>query len=256
MTQKELTRLKPEAKRLLDDEGFLKGEEGHEFLSESKLERYTQSTDYTADLDVLEDRLRQIVDEYSEFNGSMDTEAAVAVHEEIDLTRREASDSGLWNDLAMRHFPWFVRHRWKYESETGMKKKFWTYGSALDSASSTFERLWWIAEMTQENGSYENTRRAFKSRRFCFLVFDTQLGRYKPAALACLDVLYDEDEEENPFASNDVIDATIQRLRRAGTTIPFEGRTKSELVDVVESIREDVEAEQAVSEQTADVSNP
>ncbi|RDZ64222.1 hypothetical protein C5B90_14120 [Haloferax sp. Atlit-12N] len=238
MTQTTLARLKTDAKRLLDDEEFLRGDK--EFFEEGRLERYTQTTNFSADIDALEDRLREIVDEYPQFEGEMDSEAAVAVHEEIDLSRSEASDSRIWNDLAMRHFPWFVRHRWRYESQTGMKKKFWTYGSALDSASSTFERLWWIAEMTQEDGDYENTKKAFESRRFCFRVFDIQLGRYKPAALACLEVLYDEDEES--FAANDVIDETIQRLRRAGTTIPFEGRTKSELVDVVQSIREDVES--------------
>ena len=254
MTQTELTRLKPKAKRLLDDKDFLKGKEGHEFFEESKLDRYTQPTDHTADIDILEDRLRQVKEKYPEYKGIMDSEAAVAVHEEIDLTRSEASDSGIWNSLAIRHFPWFVRHRWKYESETGMKKKFWTYGSALDSVSSTFERLWWIAEMTQEEGDYENTKRVFKNRRFSLLVFDTQLGRYKPATLACLDVLY--DEEDDSFASNDVIGETIQRLRRAGTTIPFEGRTKAQLVDVVQSIRDDVEAEKTEAKQTADVSSP
>lgn len=243
MTQTKLTRLTPEAKRLLDDEAFLRGEDGREYLEEDELERYTKSTDHTADLEVLEERLRGVMDEYDVYDGEMDTEAAVAVHEEIDLSRSEASESGIWNDLAMRHFPWFVRHRWSYESETGMKKKFWTYGAALDSASSTFERLWWIAEMTHEEGDYENTRRAFENRRFCFRVFDIQLGRYKPAALACLEVLYDEDVES--FAVNDVIDETVQRLRRAGSTIPFEGRTKTELVDIVQSIRNDVELDQS-----------
>ncbi|ELZ68568.1 hypothetical protein C457_11206 [Haloferax prahovense DSM 18310] len=238
MTQTTLTRLKADAKRLLDDEAFLRGDK--EFFEDERLGRYSQTTNFSADIDALEGRLRDIVDEYPQFEGGMDSEAAVAVHEEIDLSRSEASDSGIWNDLAMRHFPWFVRHRWRYESQTGMKKKFWTYGSALDSASSTFERLWWIAEMTHEDGDYENTKKAFESRRFCFRVFDIQLGRYKPAALACLEVLYDEGKES--FAANDVIDETIQRLRRAGTTIPFEGRTKSELVDIVQSIREDVES--------------
>ncbi|MFD1513452.1 DUF6339 family protein [Halomarina rubra] len=233
-------RLNHEARQLLDDKAFLNGGEGRVYFDETELEQYTQPTDHTADLDILEDRLRKIVEDHDEYAGEMDKEAAVAVHEEIDLTRSAASDSGMWNDLAMRRFPWFVRHRWRYESETGMKKKFWTYGAALDSASSTFERLWWIAELTQEDGCYKNTRKVFESRRFCFMMFDTQIGRYKPAALACLDALYDDEGES--FASNEVIDATIKRLRRAGTTIPLEGRTKTELTDIVQSIRADVES--------------
>jgi hypothetical protein len=53
--------------------------------------------------------------------------------------------------------------------------------------------------------------------------------------------LYDEEEES--FVSNDVVDETVQRLRRAGTTIPLEGRTKPELVEIVRGIREDVESD-------------
>jgi hypothetical protein len=240
MTETTLTRLTADAKRLLD-EPFLRGEDGHATLPDDQLERYTRETRHSADLDSLRSRLDEIRDEYDEYDGSMDAEAAVAVHETFDLSRAAASDSGLWNDLAMRHFPEFVRHRWAYNSEVGMKKKFWTYGAALDSASSTFERLWWIAELTQVDGDYENTERALQSRRFCFRVFDIQLGRYKPAAIACLEVLYDEEEES--FVSNDVVDETVQRLRRAGTTIPLEGRTKPELVEIVRGIREDVESD-------------
>ncbi|GAD52051.1 hypothetical protein MBEHAL_0811 [Halarchaeum acidiphilum MH1-52-1] len=239
MSEDRLTRLDSGARTLLeDDPGFLRGEEGSKWLNEDDLSRYTHETDYTADLDSLGDRLQDIVDEYSKYTGEMDTKAAKAVHEEIDLSRAAASDSGIWNALAMKYYPWFVRHRWKYESKTGMKKKFWTYGAALDSNSSTFERLWWIAELTHEGDDYTNTRRAFRSRRFCFRVFDIQLGRYKPAALALLDVLY--DEENGSFVSNDIIDGTVKRFRRAGSTVPLEARTQDELVPMIQGIREDV----------------
>lgn len=240
MTQQRLIRLKSGARTLLDDNpDFLKGKEGAKWLDDSELERFTESTDYTADLNALKGRLEQVKEDYKEYDGEMDTEAAVAVHEEIKLTKSAASDSGIWNALAINHFPWFVRHRWKYESKNGMKEKFWTAGTPLDSRSSTFERLWWIAELTQEDGNYDNTRRVFKNRRFCFRVFDIQIGRYKPAVLALLEVLY--DEEEDSFAANDVIDETVQRLRRAGSTVPLEGRTESELITIVENIRNDVE---------------
>lgn len=244
MTETQLTRLKPGAHTLLDDNpGFLRGDDGEEWLDEGELDRFTEDTPHSADVETLEERLRGIKETTKEHSGEVDIEAAEVVHKSIPLSPAAASDSGIWNDLAIRHFPWFVRHRWNFQGKTAMKNKFWTAGTQLDGKASTFERLWWIAELTHEGGDYENTRRAFQSRTFCNRVFDIKLGRYKPATLACLEVLYDEDADD--FVSNDVVNDTLLRFRRVGSTIPFEGRTKDELVPIVEKIKQDELAQQS-----------
>lgn len=112
-----------------------------------------------------------------------------------------------------------IEHRWKYEGTQAMKKKFWTYGVPLDSVSSTFERLWWIAELTRDGDDYTYTRRAFGNRRLCFRFFDIQLGRYKPAARACIEVLHDEEEDE--YKDNPTIDHTVQKFRKTASKVTF-----------------------------------
>lgn len=243
-----------------DNENFLKGQSGHEYLNESDLSDYVEELEFIhdseapgeVDLEGLEAELRRIEAEYEQGNGQMDTEAAVAVREHINITRAQAADHGIWHDLSIRKFPWFVRHRWSYEGEAAMRKKFWTKGVALDSQSCTFERLWWIAELTHRESHddpYSYTRRAFSSRRFVFRVFDIKMGRYMPAAYALVDVLFDKnsgddnDDEaiEGKFAKNDVIDGVIQQFRKSGATMPYEGRQKDSLVSALEEIRQDVE---------------
>lgn len=230
----ELMRLSSDARVKLTED-FLQGEQ--ERLPKEDINGYATSTGLYADLDWLGDRLNEIMDEFVEYKGSMDRKAAPAVHQAVDISRREAADSGIWHDLAIRQFPEFVRHRWKYEGKRAMKKKFWTHGVPLDSVSSTFERLWWIAELTRNGDDYTYTRRAFGNRRLCFRVFDIQLGRYKPAARACIEVLH--DEEEDKYEDNDTIDYTVQKFRKAASNVTLEGRTEDELVTIVREIKQD-----------------
>lgn len=243
-----------------ENEPFLRGDSGHKYLDESILGDYVDEVDFVhnpdrpgeVDLSTLEDELRLIKDEYDQAKGKMDTEAAVAVRENIQITRAQATDHGIWHDLSIRKFPWFVRHRWSYEGEAAMRKKFWTTGAALDSQSCTFERLWWIAELTcqeDRDDPYLYTRRAFNSRRFVFRVFDIKMGRYMPAVYALVDVLFDETEDDQSddidgeFVSNDVIDEVVQRFRKSGAAMPYEGRQKDSLKRAIREIRADVESD-------------
>ena len=232
-TETELMRLSSDARVELTED-FLQGEQ--ERLPEEEIDGYASHTGLYGDLDWLGDRLNEIMGEFDEYDGSMDKKAAPAVHQAVDISRREAADSGIWHDLAIRQFPDFVLHRWKYEGTQAMKKKFWTYGVPLDSVSSTFERLWWIAELTREGDDYTYTRRAFGNRRLCFRVFDIQLGRYKPAARACIEVLHDEEEDE--YEDNDTIDHTVQKFRKAASNVTLEGRTEDQLVEIVREIKQ------------------
>jgi hypothetical protein len=236
-SETELMRLSSDARVELTED-FLRGEKEH--LSEEDIDGYAIPTGLYADLDWLSDRLNEIINEFDEYDGSMDRKAAPAVHRAVDISRREAADSGIWHDLAIRQFPEFVRHRWKYEGTRAMKKKFWTYGVPLDSVSSTFERLWWIAELTRDSDDYTYTQRAFGNRRLCFRVFDIQLGRCKPAARACIEVLHNEEEDE--YEDNSTINHTVQKFRKAASNVTLEGRTEDQLVDIVREIKRDFPA--------------
>ncbi len=244
----ELVRLADGAQSLLNKyDEFLRGD--HDSIPRSELQPHIQSTDLTADLATLEEELREIAANTTPETAQADPESAVVVHRNVDLTRAEASDSGLWSAFAMLYYPWFVDHRWAFNSVSAMIEKFWTQARALDGKASTFERAWWIAELTcieKEDGSvdYEPTRRALSKRRFSLLVFDTPMARYEPAVRALLEVLYDEpedDQEEGGLADNDVIDETIKRFRKSGSVFPYEGQRKSDLEETIRDIRGEVE---------------
>jgi hypothetical protein len=224
---------------------FLEG--AHDSIPLPELKPHIEPTEITVDLQSLESELREIQSRTDRFSTEMDPEAAVAVHQHVDVNRSKAADTGLWSAFSMLYFPWFVAHRWDFNGVSAMKKKFWTQGRALDSMASTFERLWWIAELTQreDDGTvdYEPTRQAFSQRRFVFRVFDIQMGRYDPAVRALLDVLYDEEGgEDGKMAPTSVINGTIQRFRKSGSVFPYEGQTHSELVSTLEEIRAEVES--------------
>lgn len=244
----ELVRLADGAQSLLSKyEKFLRGE--HDSIPHSELKPHIQSTGLTADLATLEGELEKIAANTTRETAQADPESAVAVHRHINLTRAEASDSGIWSAFSMLYYPWFVDHRWAFNSVSAMKEKFWTQARALDGKASTFERAWWIAELTykrNDDGSidYEPTRRALSKRRFSLLVFDTPMARYEPAVRALLEVLYDEPDdkkEEGELADNDVIDETIKRFRKSGSIFPYEGQRKADLEETIRSIRKEVE---------------
>ncbi len=253
MDGQKLIRLGNGAQSLLSKyDEFLKGD--YDSIPDSELQNYVVETDLTADLETLENRLRKIKSETTPETGDSDPETAIAVHRNVDISRSDAADSGLWSAFSMLYFPWFVHHRWAFNSVSAMKEKFWTQARALDGKASTFERAWWIAELTcveKSDGSvdYEPTRRALSKRRFSLLVFDTPMARYEPAVRALLEELYDEpdgdktDGEGEGLADTKVIDKTIKRFRKSGSVFPYEGQTKGELASTIRDIREEVEAE-------------
>ncbi|MBV0903484.1 DUF6339 family protein [Haloarcula salina] len=244
----ELVRLADGAQSLLSKyDEFLRG--NHDSIPHSELKPHIQSAGLTADLATLEEELRELAADTTPETAQADPESAVIIHRNVDLSRAEASDSGLWSAFAMLYYPWFVDHRWAFNSVSAMKEKFWTQARALDGKASTFERAWWIAELTCEekgDGSvdYEPTRRALSKRRFSLLVFDTPMARYEPAVRALLKVLYDEpedDDEDGELAENEVIDETIKRFRKSGSVFPYEGQRKSDLEETIRNIRSEVE---------------
>ncbi|TMT79132.1 hypothetical protein E2L06_20180 [Haloterrigena sp. H1] len=254
----ELVRLRNGAQSLLSKyDEFLKGD--YDSIPDSEVQDQVVETDLTADLGTLDNQLREIKSETTPQTGDSDPETAIAVHRNVDISRSDAADSGLWSAFSMLYYPWFVHHRWAFNSVSAMKEKFWTQARALDGKASTFERAWWIAELTcveKSDGSidYEPTRRALSKRRFSLLVFDTPMARYKPAVRALLEVLYDEpdddekDDEEGGLADTKVVDETIKRFRKSGSVFPYEGQTKDELADTIRDIREEVEAKHSTDD--------
>jgi hypothetical protein len=170
----------------------------------------------------------------------IDAAVAPVVHENIDLTRRQASQPGIWHWLAVVWHPDFVRKRWPWDTtertEKSMREKF--LGGGTDIYSNAFGRLWWMAELSHDPAAedpYDVTRRALSMQFLANRLFDPAFARYRPAVVAFADGLSDESSETVRHAN--------RRFNQAISTIQLESRSTDELrgivSDVVQGVKED-----------------
>jgi hypothetical protein len=118
-----------------------------------------------------------------------DSSMAIAVHDGLALTPREATDRNLWWWLSMRRYPLIVRKRWQSSASDGTETV--TRERMLGPTNrNAFARLWWGAEMTQSTrdpGAY--TRLMFKNQDLFEAIIGRSLGRNPEALEIILDEL-------------------------------------------------------------------
>lgn len=225
-------------KRLTEDGQRLVGEEflrGTTDLTSDEISEFVEPLpgEPAAELGELDQSVETVVESHSQYDTSMDGALAEDVHHCLDVTRRVAGDPGLWHWLATVRYPHFVRHRWEYKSEEAMREKF--LGAGSDLYSNAIHRLWWIAELTHDDGDYSLTRAVFANQTLVNKVFDRWFARYRPAVVAVCDELADEPSW--------VIDASTRRFNHALTNVQLEGLTEAEARDLIRRIIDDVHDE-------------
>jgi hypothetical protein len=221
-------RLTEDGQRLVSDQ-FLKGEVT---LTDADVAPFVEpmSGGASADLAALDAAVEVVVEDHAQFDTAMDGALAADVHQYLDVSRRVAGDPGLWHWLAVVRYPHFVRQRWEYTSEEAMREKF--LGAGSDLYSNAIHRLWWIAELTEDDGDYSLTHEVFGNQTMVNKVFDRWFARYRPAVVAICDELADEPSS--------VIDEVTRRFNHALTNIQLEGLTEAEARDLVQRIVADV----------------
>lgn len=176
----------------------------------------------TIDLSTLDRALDQLG---SRDGGStIDPDAAEAIHRSLPLSRREATDVGVFRFLAVAWRPDFVRLRWKNRSWPVSRARFWRSGTRPDS--NVFARLWWIAELSRDGARYDVTKRLLSRQPLANNLFVRQLCWYPPAVRAYLRAF-----EHAPSA---VIERCMRTLQRRLSTITLEALTEQDLVDEFE----------------------
>lgn len=226
--QETLYRLAEDGRRLVGEK-FLKGET--EIPDDELKEHIEPMPDgVTGNLQALDARVETVVSKHSETATAMDGALAEDVHRCLDITRRTAGDPGLWHWIAVDRYPDFVRHRWKYRSEAAMREKF--LGAGSDLYSNAIHRLWWIAELTEDDGNYTLTENVFANQTIVNRVFDRWFARYQPAVVAMCDQLVDENSA--------TIDETTRRFNHALTNVQLEGLSEEDARKLVVRIIADV----------------
>lgn len=181
-----LKRLPEDAERNVT-EAFLKGEENLEF------EEYAEEIDREIDIEAFKSAVDEVIEEYENNEDlkrqDMDALLAPKIHQKLDLTPREASDTGIWNYLSLRVRPSYVRKRWRSKN----KERFWA-GSKLTRHA--FATLWWTAEMTykeEAENSYKLTEKTFNQQDVFQQIIDKDFSRHKPLAQAFAAIMHDKD---------------------------------------------------------------
>ena len=224
-----LRRLTEDGRRLVGDT-FLRGETN---LNDESINEYVEPMPggAKADLSTLDTAFDAVVAEYERTETAMDGKLTADVHRCLDISRRTASDPGLWHWLAVVRYPEFVRHRWEYRSEAAMREKF--LGAGSDLYSNAIHRLWWIAELTSDGQDYTLTQQVFNNQTMVNKVFDRWFARYEPAVVAICDELADERSA--------VIDEVTRRFNHALTNVQLEGLTEAEARELVVRILSDID---------------
>jgi len=224
VTETELQRLTEDGRRLVG-QSFMKGEAT---LTDEQLNEYVEPMPGrpTADLDRVDAAVKDILDEYPEYETAIDGALAEEIHRALAITRRTAGDPGLWHWLAVVRYPELVRHRWEYRSEEAMREKF--LGAGSDLYSNAIHRLWWIAELTSRGDDYSTTEAVFTNQTMVNKVFDRWFARYQPAVRAMCDELSEEPSR--------VIDETTRRFNHALTNVQLEALSESEAQEMIRQI--------------------
>ncbi|MEQ9498735.1 MAG: DUF6339 family protein [Deltaproteobacteria bacterium] len=167
--------------------------------------------------------LEAVVDEsvstFDPYDAGIDGWVGARLHRALPLTRREASDAGVWRFLAVVHRPAFVRHRWENRSWSTMWPRFWSIG--MRHTSNTFARLWWIAELTRDGDDYTLTDRVLAKQGLAIPLFVRAWSWHRPAVVAAMDALED--------APSETVERVTRELSRYLATVPLEGRDEAAL---------------------------
>lgn len=239
------------------DESFLSGDRN---LTRDDLGPYLEPLGKSMDLSPIDDRIAEIKtdDDVEPQSSEIDAELAPTLHRTLSLSRYEAADAGLWHYLCVIRFTDLVRYRWKHvwdaENQSNMEEKFLKAGA--DIYSNALHRLWWAAELTYEEGEsglvadrdYERTRRVLEFQELANDIFDRWFARYKPVAVACVDLLEPETLEElkaegsypDAPSNSQLISDTTTLLREELTVRRVEAMEEADIRDTIRALREEV----------------
>lgn len=132
--------------------------------------------------------LKRIMESFTEPSDS-DGQAAAAIHENLPMSRREASDMRFWHYLAAVKYPHYVGWRY-FDSRAGKTNKSRFAGLLDDNA---FSRLWWFADLTLDPASadrYWRAKRTAISLEFVRGIVQNLFGGNRPLVSSLASVLF------------------------------------------------------------------
>ncbi|MFI7534367.1 DUF6339 family protein [Streptosporangium sp. NPDC049376] len=172
--------------------------------------------------------VRQLIDEALKRFTPVERTAADAwlapvLHATLRLTRREASDSRLWNHLAIRLAPDYVywRHLSRGNPPTVSRVRF-----SGPFHSQAFSRLWWAAELFRDGSDYEPVLVACGNQDVLNTVLRLEVILHRPTAQAIIKLL-----RTGFIHTGRQVNALAQAVNTVGSTISYEALAPDSLRD-------------------------
>jgi len=166
--------------------------------------------------------VRELLDEamkrFDDARTDADAWLAPRLHATLRLTRREAADSRLWNHLALRVAPDYVR--WRHSPRPTASDPTPSVNRKRFSGpfhSQAFARLWWAAELFRDGYDYHPAIVACGNQDVLNTVLRLEVILHRPAAQAMLRLLSD-----GTVRTGDDVNALAKAVNAAGTTLCFE----------------------------------
>ncbi|MFJ8647015.1 DUF6339 family protein [Streptomyces sp. NPDC093546] len=149
---------------------------------------------------------------------------APRLHCTLRLTRAEASDTGIWNFLALCLAPDFVRWRWG-RGESGREvAQAARFTGRWDLQC--FSRLWWAAELFRDGKNYGPVELACGNQDILNTVLRQEMVQHRPAAQALLRLLH-----RGAVNTGREVNAAAAVANAAGATLVYEAMAPDELQD-------------------------
>ncbi|MFI7125718.1 DUF6339 family protein [Nonomuraea sp. NPDC050153] len=147
---------------------------------------------------------------------SADTWLAPVLHSTLRLTRREASDSRIWNYLTLGLAPDYVywRHLSRGNPPTVSRTRF-----SGPFHSQAFARLWWAAELFRDGPDYAPVVVACGNQDVLNTVLRLDVILHRPTAQAIIRLL-----TTDVIRTGRQVNALAQAVNTAGSTLSYEAR--------------------------------
>jgi hypothetical protein len=159
-----------------------------------------------------------------ELRSTTDAWLSPRLHSALRLTRREASEAGIWAFLAGLHPTGTAYVQWRWGDAEGSIAPIRHVGRISHQA---FARLWWAAELFRDGADYGPVQRAFSRSELINLCLDRPFVRNRAFALALVDVLSAEGQE----ASSEDIAGFSKRMTLVMPTLSIEAATIGTMED-------------------------
>jgi hypothetical protein len=139
------------------------------------------------------------------------------LHHALRLSRREASNPGVWRFLAYVGEPSYVRSRWSQNGDGPARGRY-----EGDIHKQAFARLWWGAELFRNGASYDGVEHLFANQDLPNSCLHRPFVRLRPFAVGLIDELVLRGRGTVP--ASDVINDVARNINLVmGAVLPEAG---------------------------------